>query len=515
MLRSRENCCVLRLNGNIEQILARIKQTHDLVVSVCVVRDESCLEECWNKFQPMYIIVTNPEVADTCSVVSRSPQWLMVAESGLACEEGVRSACNKASLLSCLADIITTACHREDLRCFPDGVPRFAVIEEASVPRGCWVLMLNPKYHDARDETCTRKTLANESSWVVWFVPPRFIHLGYESVGRFRDALVRNACVGPLAKDVARCVVTESTLFKSDGCKCDECASVPYWHTCRDLRNNSAPLLALEKSVRNWLLDLLGVDERAIKMFLHYPCGPIFTTLHVHVRINKPDDHELSTGRTWNMDLSPGSVFTPIDSVDSVSRAENCVRSAIDCVYRVEDSSGSFALIRSSDVPFAIFNGWACLTGSNLSHVKIWRSALCLDVEPSCRRWLVAVCGDSGSGKDTTIGLAQQNHAGTVLWPSLVVRGAEYDDAYLANRSRARVQSGDPSKFDLFWKSNGSEYGINLAVGVSVVNLSRSYLALIAKVLPPDARLVIVFLAVPSEITENRSIFFFFAVLFF
>jgi hypothetical protein len=102
-------------------------------------------------------------------------------------------------------------------------------------------------------------------------------------------------------------VVTESSLYKGGqgNCMCSTCASVPYLHTHRDLQG-PACLQSLEAKVRSWLTSLLGPSAVAVcGATVHYPCGPIFATLHVHFRVNVTEEHELGTGRLFDLSLRP------------------------------------------------------------------------------------------------------------------------------------------------------------------------------------------------------------------
>jgi ribose 1,5-bisphosphokinase PhnN len=196
--------------------------------------------------------------------------------------------------------------------------------------------------------------------------------------------------------------------------------------------------------------------------------------------------------------------FAAPPAFDSLARVEHSLQCALGPVrvYRIEDSSSSYAQLQSAEAPFAVLNGWAVLRGPSTSeYAAAWGQVL-----GRHRRWLLAVCGDSGSGKDTVVALARAlaAHSTTIVFPKKVLNGPKFDDAFFA--LRPDCESGDPSACTVQWRGSTIHHGVHLPAGpcVAIVNVSCSALPRIAGALPSDTMLAVVSLAVPLSITQDR-----------
>lgn len=510
-------------------LLAELKRRH--VASVVIV--DSCDEVVgvWSKCMARVIIVRHSGEGGCCcrakagvvlflegegqhhsveelvdALELHRSNWVRVVESPSAYVQNIRGACERAPLVQCVASILVDARHHEDIRCTAAGVPLFAVLQDSSiVPGAGWILVLNPKYHDPR-RVWDAESLRDQCSWIAWWIHPAFVSR-YGSLAGLENALLANAPWGPLDVSVERFPIEASSVYKPLAAE----GQAAYLHTLRDLPGGARDLLPMQGSVIEWFNKFFGgnmnVKER-LESTVHYPCGPIFTTLHVHFRVGIPDEHEVGTGRIVAVDAEAVGGLLEVTHHDSmVSQMENklsfCLKRGL--TYRIQETSSSYTLLRSSDACMALFNGHTLLFGDlngDIAHKTLLRSAL--EIPPKGSRFFVCVCGDSGSGKDTTLNALEQLRLPGVHVPPIVIQDPQLDGEYFA--LRARNIRGDPLQTEISWRLGSCEYGFDSqGYQVCAANVTRAALKPIRDAVSSRGIvLVTVYLDVSEDICAQR-----------
>ena len=516
----RKSCTVIYfVDGSLEArivfgrgVLALLKKTTcPIIASTVMTIDAQALKNQWYQMQPRLFILLKgngetvslagakvfPLAASTLSsplsVLDKLVQnnnWLIVVESPSAYDQYIRPACN-APILQCLASMIVEGRHREDLRKTASGVPLFALFPDDSVlPGSAWILVLNPKNHDPRKQW-DRCSLQPASSWVAWWIHASFIDEFHGSVAAFEDLISRNAPRGPLAEATERLPILDSNLQKPGG---------RYLHTVCDLESPDV-LLELREKVCNFLYSFFERRDIEIDVSTHYPCGPVFSTLHLHFRIALSDEHEKETRRIIPIPTRDGNLCNyddPGGGIDQVSLMERQWKKS----YRIEDNSGSFRLlVPFSDAPYCVFNGHTMLLGDmNNAHRMHVKSTLKIPVQV---RFLVCVCGDSGAGKDTIINAIEKEER-YIEFPSIVAKADHLDESVFGTRSR-RVRGDPSSECDVTWRVGNVQFGFKAPKAhLSVVNVSRSALECIRESLSDDFSMIVVYVHCPLEVSTQR-----------
>ena len=439
--------------------------------SVCIALEPFASDDPRLRCRSVNVDCDTPE-----TVVSGSSNWIVVAESACAYEEGIREAAEKAPLLQCFSSMVTDAAHVEDLRLTSDGRPLFEVFPDDEHDGAAWICVLNPKHHFHQLPTIER------ASWVAWWIHPAFLR-PHKSWQQFRDKCIAKAPRGPPAH-AERLKISASTLRKPGD---------NYLHTVRDLSKgcNDPTLTSLDARMRAWLKRFFSAECEGLEATIHYPCGPIFTTLHVHFRVGISEEHEAGTRRILRVGSEERPRF-PAAS-DAVSFAESTFSAKS---YRIEDSSGSYRLLcAASAAPRALFNGFLLLVGSMCVAEKLQlRTALNMHHE----QHVVCICGDSGAGKDTVLDAVEASSSPDICFPTIFLSGAR-DDAYFATRRRYARRPANLEHVVEF-----EHFAFRRKGPISVINVSRAALAPLRRALPSHVALVVVFLKVSEDLCAER-----------
>jgi len=191
----------------------------------------------------------------------------------------------KLPLLSCLAKMIDVT-NIEDIRSTSDGHPLYHIVDLQD--KGAFYIFPNPKFH----HPCYDFDLTDKSQFAFlgYWIHPQWSHNEWKTkIKIFADINRGPSKITPI-----------DTPFNPSFSNVTK--PVNYFHTYRDFKTPEHLEILKQIRLQSEIFFKkrfgLNLDGKELKAFFHYPCGPVFNTVHIHFRTTVVDPIEANIDST-------------------------------------------------------------------------------------------------------------------------------------------------------------------------------------------------------------------------